>query len=87
MADYYSSLRRKERQKARNRRIISWFVIILLLAGGSVAYLGYRSVYKSNVWLNGQKETSLVIPTGTNWEGLKQILYKNGMIIHRESFE
>lgn len=87
MADYYSSLRRKERQKARNRRIISWIVIFLLLAVGTAAYLGYRSVYKSNVWLNGQKETSLVIPTGTNWDGLKQILYKNGMIIHRESFE
>ena len=87
MADYYSSVRRKERLKARNRRVISWFIIVLVFAGGSAAFLGYRSLYKSNVWLNGQKEPSVIIPTGTNWEGVKQILYKNGAIIHRESFE
>jgi UPF0755 protein len=87
MTDYYSSVRRKERLKARKRRILSWLVLILLLIGGSIAFIGYRSVYKSNIWLNGQKEASIIIPTGTNWDGVKQILYKNGMIIHRESFE
>lgn len=87
MADYYSAVRKKEKNKARKRRFLIWLVIILLLAGGVTVLLGYRSLYKPNVWLNGEKQVSVIIPTGTDWNGVKRIVYKNGLIVHRESFE
>ncbi|HNX44849.1 MAG TPA: endolytic transglycosylase MltG, partial [Bacteroidales bacterium] len=87
MVDYYSSLRKKEKKKARNRRLVFWLLTLLLLGGGTLAFLGYRAIYSSNIWLNGQKEVSIIIPTGSDWSDVKQILYKNGTIVHRETFE
>lgn len=87
MVDYYSSVRRKEKLKARNRRVIFWLVTLLLLSAAVAAYIGYRAFYKPNVWLNGKEEASVIIPTGSDWPDVKQIFYKNGLIIHRESFE
>jgi UPF0755 protein len=63
-------------------------MISLLIMGSAIGgYLGYRMVYKPNVWLNGQPSAAFNIKSGSSWEDVKQMLYKNGTIIHRESFE
>jgi len=60
---------------------------MLIIGVGVMGYLGYRMVYKPNVWLNGQPSVSLNIKSGSDWEDVKGMLYKNGTIINRASFE
>lgn len=87
MPNYYSSRLKKEKSRSRRKQII--MIIIALLIVGSVifGYLGYRMVYKPNVWLNGQPSAAFNIKSSSSWEDVKLMLYKNGTIIHRESFE
>lgn len=87
MTNYYSSVKHREKQKARNRRIINYGILLLLIAVISGAYLGYSMLYKGNVWLNGKENYSLKISSSDNWETMKEELYKNGIIVHRNSFE
>jgi len=87
MANYYSSMIQKEKRKARIRRMIRFGILILLISAGTLAYLGYSMLYRSNVWLNRQESYSLDIRSGSGWEDVKGQLYKNGIIVHRASFE
>jgi UPF0755 protein len=87
MVNYYSSMIQKEKQKARIRRMIRYGILLFLIAIIALGYLGYTVVYKSNVWLNGQESYNLDIPSGSGWEDVKGELYKNGIIVHRASFE
>jgi UPF0755 protein len=40
-----------------------------------------------NVWLSEGESISIYIPTGANFNDVKNILYKDGLIIHRNNFE
>jgi UPF0755 protein len=63
-------------------------VLAFLLFGGLIsAYSGYRMLYKPNIWLDGKESMSFNLKSGATWEDVKQILYQNGTIIHRGSFE
>jgi len=77
----------REKRKARARRMIRFGAILVLIIAGVAVYLGYSMLYRSNVWLNGQKSVAVDIPSGSNWEQLQQKLYQNGLIVHRKSFE
>jgi UPF0755 protein len=87
MTNYYSSVIHKEKRKARLRRFLRLGIFLVILAFGAVAYLGYSMLYKSNVWLNGQESYGLKISSDEKWDQLKDQLYKNGLIIHRNTFE
>ena len=87
MVNYYSSMMHKEKRKMRFRRIIRYGILFVLIAAAALGYLGYRVVYRSNVWLNEKDTYSLDIRSGSNWDNVKGQLYKNGIIIHRASFE
>lgn len=87
MTNYYAGRMKRERQQSRRRAILLSLLLIILTVGIVVGYMGYRMVYKNNVWLNGQPSVSLNIKTGATWDDVKLMLYKNGTIVHRASFE
>ena len=87
MSNYYSSRLKHEKSRSRRKQIIMILFALLILGGAIAGYEGYRMVYKPNVWLNGQPSAAFNIKSGSTWEDVKQMLYKNGTIIHRESFE
>lgn len=87
MPNYYSSRLKKEKSRSRRKQIFMIIIAFLIMSGAITGYLGYRMIYKPNVWLNRQTSTAFNIKSGSTWEDVKQMLYKNGTIIHRESFE
>ncbi len=87
MPNYYSSRLKREKTLSRRRQIFMIVIALLIMAGSISGYLGYRMIYKPNVWLNGQPSAAFNIKSGSTWDDVKQMLYKNGTIIHRESFE
>lgn len=87
MPNYYSSRLKKEKSRSRRKQIIMMIIAVLILGSVIIGYLGYRMVYKPNVWLNDKASASFNIKSGSSWDDVKQMLYKNGTIIHRESFE
>ena len=87
MPNYYSSRLKREKSRSRRRQIILIIIALLIMGGAITGYIGYRMIYKPNVWLNGQSAAAFNIKSGSTWEDVKQMLYKNGTIIHRESFE
>jgi len=87
MPNYYSSRIKKEKRRSFRKQIILTIIAILIIGSGIITYLGYRMVYKPNVWLNGQKSAAFNIRSGSTWDDVKKQLYKNGTIIHRASFE
>jgi UPF0755 protein len=87
MSNYYSSRIKREKSRSRRRQIILTILALLVVGASVAAYMGYRMVYKPNVWLNGQPSVSINIKSGSTWDEVKEMLYKNGTIIHRASFE
>jgi UPF0755 protein len=87
MPNYYSSRIKREKRRSFRRQIILAILAILIIGGAITGYLGYRMVYSPNVWLDGQKSAAFDIRPGSTWEDVKKMLYKNGTIIHRASFE
>jgi UPF0755 protein len=87
MTNYYSSMIHKEKRKARIRRLVRSGILLLILGAATLGYLGYSMLYKANIWLNGQESYNLDIRSASGWEEVKGQLYKNGIIVHRASFE
>jgi UPF0755 protein len=87
MPNYYSSRIKREKRRSARRQIVLIILALLIIGGSVAAYLGYRMVYKPNVWLNGQPTFAFNIKSGATWDDVKQMLYKNGTIVHRASFE
>ncbi|MEN8224930.1 MAG: endolytic transglycosylase MltG [Bacteroidota bacterium] len=77
----------KKRKRPRWVRFILFFLLLMIIASLIGAYLLYRVVYKSNVWTQGEASTSIYIPTDANFDDVKTLLYSQGLIIHRASFE
>ena len=87
MGNYYASRMKREKNRSRRKQIIISLLFILILGTAITGYLAYRMIYKPNVWLNGQPSVAINIKSGSTWEEVKEILYKNGTIVHRPSFE
>lgn len=63
-------------------------LLILLLAGALlIGYRYYKLIYISNVDLGPKKEVYLYIPTGSNFDSVKNLLYKEAYIVDKNSFE
>jgi len=87
MPNYYSSRIKREKRRSLRKQIILAIFAILIIGGAIIGYLGYRMVYQPNVWLDGQSSFAFNIKSGSNWDDVKKMLYKNGTIVHRASFE
>lgn len=74
---------RKPRKKSRFR--IWLFLLLLMIAAG--AYYAYTILYAPNVYVLKKQEAFIDIPTGSNIDSVKKILYSKGIIIHRNNFE
>ncbi|NVO21025.1 MAG: endolytic transglycosylase MltG [Bacteroidetes bacterium] len=77
----------KEKRRASRRRLLRFGGIMLVMLVLSLCYLCYSVLYQSNVWLNKQESYNLDIRSGSTWDDVKGTLYKNGIIVHRSSFE
>jgi len=81
----YGSTRIKKQSPVR--KLFIWLVVFLLIVGAGTGYYLYKIAFDPNVWTPKGEVVSVTIPTGSNFEDVKQILYQNGLIIHRKNFE
>jgi len=89
MAYYHSKYSHKSRHKKMSLagKILTFILLVLIFLSLLAGYLLYKTVFEANVWLNGKPEVSVIIPRNTEYNEILQILYKDGIIIHRENFE
>lgn len=69
------------------KKVVIGVVVILVLFAILAGYQIYNAVMKPNVSVRNQKEFSLFIPTGADFEQVKDSLYGNDLVISRASFE
>lgn len=86
---YYHSKYGAPRKKKKNRfrRFLFWFFFLLILCAAGAGYYLYKIVYNPNVWTPQGEDVSMYIPTGSDFDDVKNILYSNGLIVHRKNFE
>jgi UPF0755 protein len=68
-------------------RFIIWTLTVLILAALVIGYLLYRAIFKPNVWTGEKDYISVYIPTGSDFTDVKRILYGNGTVVNRNTFE
>ena len=79
--------------RKNNRKTPFWLkvlisiTLILIITGGIAAYRLYHAIYEPNIFLGERKTTHIFIPTGSNFNDVKAILYENGMILNTNTFE
>lgn len=82
----YGSTPRKKKKSRIFRFFILLFIIVILLMAGAGYYL-YNLVFNPNVWTPEGKDIAIYVPTGSDYDDLKLILYKKGLVVHRKDFE
>ena len=87
MKDYYAGIRRKNKKRSIFNRFLRNFLLLVIILAAYAGYYAYHSFYSSNVWLGGKSSVYVFIPTHSNFEEVKSILYQNGLIVNRKSFE
>lgn len=87
--EYYHSRYNTGRVKKRSRfsRFFLYFIIILIIAAVFAGYQLYKVILKPNTWVKDDQAISLYIPTGSDFDDLKTLLYEHGIVINRISFE
>ena len=86
MSYYHTKFGVVQKKKKPILKYVIWFIVLLLLVLSVGSYLLYQVIYKPNVWTPNGKEVSIYIPTESNFENVKLILFKKGLIIHRNNF-
>ncbi len=84
---YYHSKYRSFKKKPRIHKLIIYALLILIAISIFVGYLLFQIISKPNIWLSEGESISIYIPTGANFNDVKKILYKDGLIVHRNNFE
>ncbi|MEO6883160.1 MAG: endolytic transglycosylase MltG [Bacteroidia bacterium] len=76
----------KKKTSFGKKIFISLLLIIAIIAliGG---YIGYKTVYQSNVSLNGKKSQFIYIHTGSTFDNVLNMLSEKNIIINRTTFE
>ena len=88
MEYYHSKYGSGRRKKKKGKwKFVFWFLLFVLLLTAAVIYYMNSVLFKPNVWTPEGKPVAIYVPTGSTFEDLKLILYKKGLIIHRENFE
>ncbi|MFW6227451.1 MAG: endolytic transglycosylase MltG [Bacteroidota bacterium] len=82
---------KKRRKKNKSTpfwlKVLLSLFIIVMISGGIAAWRLYHAIYQPNIFLGERKTTHIFIPTGSNFDDVKAILYENGMIINTNTFE
>ena len=88
MAYYHSGyIRTPKKKKSKFKKFLLLALLLLLIIGSIAGFYLYKILTGVNTWTVDGKPVSVYVPTGTDFNGLKTILYKNGLIIHRKNFE
>ena len=88
--DYYHSKYKRVTKKRKGflkKRIILTLIVLFVIAAITFGYLFYLFLYKANVWTHNETSESVYIPTGSDFEEVKTLLYEHGLIINRNAFE
>lgn len=65
-----------------------WSVLIIIaLSIGMMVYKTYQKIFSPNVFLRNKVSDYVFIPTGATFEEVVNLLFQNGFIINRASFE
>jgi len=83
---YYHTKYSSFRKKSIFHRSIIFILLLLIIIALAIGYFVYQIISEPNVWTKGETEISIYIPTGSNFDDVKTILYKDGLIIHRNNF-
>lgn len=84
---YYHSKYSRRKKKDKKKRMLIYLMTLLVVPILAMGYLFYEIVYRSNVWTDHKQAASVYIPTGSNFNDVKNILYSQGLIVHRNNFE
>lgn len=86
---YYSSYSKSgdNRKRRFNRKFLLATIFALILTLAIAAFAFFKIAFDENVWVGGEKHADVIIPTGSDFEVVKEILFSKGIIIHRKSFE
>ncbi|UBM62978.1 endolytic transglycosylase MltG [Candidatus Sulfidibacterium hydrothermale] len=87
MAYYHSKYARGRKKRSRFSRFLLRFLFVLILLALAGGYFLYKVIEGPNVWTPNDKPVSIYVPTGANFQQLKNILYEKGLVIHRKNFE
>lgn len=89
MAYYHSKygIGRKKRKRPAWARFLLWLLLLLIILSLVAGYYLYQAILASNVWTPDDEPVSVYIPTGSDFDDVKQILYSQGVILNRSSFE
>ena len=88
MAYYHSKYGdRRKRKRPAWVKIFYWFLFFMIIASLISGYFLYQFIYSGNVWTPDGKEMSVYIPSESDYDDVKQILYSHGVILNRTSFE
>jgi len=77
----------KVKRKPLVIKIIIAFCLIIFITLGVAAYFIYQKLYVSNVNLGYKNSIYIYIPTGSNFNEVKKIIYEKGIIKNKSSFE
>lgn len=69
------------------KKLILSILLILLISGGIVGYLAYKSIYRSYVNLEGKKSLIIYIPTGSDFNDVLAVLDENNVLTDKAGFE
>ncbi len=81
----YNTMRRKK--KPRFARVLYILLLVLIMAALAVGYQLWVVVMKGNTWTPDGAESSVYVPTGSTYDDLKNVLYGNGIVVNRKTFE
>lgn len=80
-------------RRKKSKRIPFWIkviisvLLIVIISGSIAAYRLYHAIYQPNVYLGERTTSHIHIPTGSNFNDVKTILYQSGLIINTNTFE
>jgi UPF0755 protein len=74
-------------KKNQIHRIILVSLTILMIVAVVIALNLFRNILKPNVRTENNAPVSVIIPAGSNFNDVREILYKKGLIIDHRSFE
>lgn len=75
-----------KKKKFRFFKIILWPLLIIIIAGSAGAYIGYRMIYMPDISLGNKKSEIILIPTGSDFEDVLDILHAKKILKHEKSF-
>jgi len=86
MSYYHTRFGGNKKRKKPFLRFIIWFIVITIILASLAAYFLYQVIYKPNTWTVDGDGVSLYIPSGSNFDNVKTLLFEKGVVIHRNNF-